>query len=90
MEDSNSTTRTDSSSLAINFPTGEHRSSIPLPKAALPSHQVDRMPAYNDLSPKQHIKDLVKVAQDVLSVDSAEIAQEITRSAVKDFLIIKV
>jgi hypothetical protein len=44
----------------------------------------------NDLSPKQHIKDLGKIAQDVLSTDLVEIAEEITHQAVKQFLVIKV
>jgi hypothetical protein len=91
VESANSRMRTDSSFSKINFPPRERKSSIPLPKAVLSSHQVDRTYVYsNDLSPKQHIKDLGKVAQDVLSTDSAEIAEEITRQAVKQFLVIKV
>lgn len=90
VESTNGRTRTDSSSSEINFPSRERKSSIPLPKAVLSSYQGDRPSVYNDPSPKQHIKDLVKVAQDVLSVDSTEIAEEITRQAVKQFLRIKV
>jgi hypothetical protein len=88
MESTNGRTRTDSSSSEINFPPRERKSSIPLPKAVLSSYQGDRPSA--DPSPKQHIKDLVKVAQDVLTVDSTEIAEEITRQAVQGFLKIKV
>ena len=90
MEGTNGRTQTDSSSPEIVFPSRERNSSIPLPKAALVSYQGDRPSVYNDLSPKQYIKDLVKVAQDVLSIDSVEIAEEITRQVVKQFLSIKV
>ena len=85
-----STTRTDSTALEINFPSRERRSSIPLAKTVLLPYQADRTVVHNDPSPKQHIKDLVKTAQDVLSIDSMEIAEEITRQGVKQFLIIKV
>ena len=84
VESTNSRTRVDSSASEINFLSRERKSSIPVL-----SHPGDR-PSVNDPSPKQHIKDLLKVAQDVLSIDSTEIAEEITRQAVKKFLDIKV
>jgi len=91
LESINSRTRTDSSSSEFNFPSRERKSSIPLPKAALLPYQVNHISLHsNDPSPKQQIKDLVKVAQDILTIDSAEIAEEITRRAVKQFLLIKV
>lgn len=90
MESTNGRTQTDSSSSEITFPSRERKSSIPLPKAVLSSYQGDRPSVYNDPSPKQYIKDLVKVAQDVLNIDSVEIAEEITRQTVKQFLSIKV
>ena len=82
--------QTGSSSSEIIVPLRERKSSIPLPKAALSSYQGDRPFVHYDPSPKQYIKDLVKVAQDVLNIDSAEIAEEITRQVAKQFLIIKV
>ena len=82
MESANSRTRTDSSPLEINFLSRER---------VFLSHQFGYTFApSNDLSPKQHIKELVKVAQDVLLIDSTEIAEELTRKAVKQFLFIKV
>jgi len=73
-----------SNSPKVAFPTRERKSSIPLPKSILPySHTEDQ-------SPKQQIKDLVKLAQDVLSTDSREIAEEITRTGVRQFMLIKV
>ena len=43
-----------------------------------------------DPSSKQQIKDLVKLAQDVMNSDADEIAQEIARQGLKRFLEIKV
>jgi hypothetical protein len=86
VESINGRTQTDSSTSEITFPSKERKPSIPLPKATI---SYDR-PSVYDPSPKQYIKDLVKVAQDVLSIDSVEIAEEITRQAVKQFLSIKV
>ena len=43
-----------------------------------------------DPSPKQLLKDLVKISNEVMVTDSEEIAQEITRQCAKQFLIIKV
>ncbi|KAJ2920332.1 hypothetical protein MD484_g209, partial [Candolleomyces efflorescens] len=60
----------------------ERKSSLPLPKSLMTS-------ASNDPSPKQHLKDLVKLANDVLNYDSEELAQEITRQWVKRFMEIK-
>jgi hypothetical protein len=90
MERTNGRTQTDSSSPEVIVPSRELKSNIPLPKAALSSYQGDRPFAHYDPSPKQYIKDLVKVAQDVLNIDSAEIAEEITRQVAKQFLSIKV
>lgn len=79
------------SSSEINFPLRERKSSIPLPKAVPSSHPVNYpFVSFADPSPKQLIKDLVKIAHDVLSIDSAEIAEEITLQAVRQFLVIKV
>lgn len=63
----------------------ERKSSLPLPRALLSSSST---PA--EQNPKQHLKDLVKLAQEVLKVDSEEIAQEITKQGVRKFLMIKV
>ena len=90
MESTNGRRQTDSSSSEVIIPSRERKSSIPLPKASLSSYQGDRPFTNYDPSPKQYIKDLVKVAQDVLSIDSAEIAEEITRQVAKQFLSIKV
>lgn len=60
----------------------ERKSSLPLTKSLLTSNP-------NDPSPKQHLKDLVKLANDVLNCDPEELAQEITRQWVKRFLEIK-
>ncbi|TFK30463.1 ras GEF [Coprinopsis marcescibilis] len=64
----------------------ERKSSLPLTKLGSlnSSHGHSSEP-----SPKQQLKDLVKLAQDVLNVDSEDIAQEITRQWVKRFLDIK-
>ena len=69
----------------------ERKSSLPLPKLLYPgpglnSNQTNSV----DLSPKQQIKDLVKLAQDVMNSHANEIAQEITRQGAKRFLEIKV
>jgi len=75
----------------VAFPSRERKSSLPLPKALLSPPQPNGIiPHPYDQSPKQHIKDLFKLAQTVLSTDSDEIAQEITRQGVRRFLEIKV
>ncbi|KAJ3530908.1 hypothetical protein NMY22_g8378 [Coprinellus aureogranulatus] len=66
----------------------ERKSSLPLPKAILSSHSTQSNQAV-DLSPKQHLKDLQKLANDVLNADSEEFAQEVTRRWAKQFLSIK-
>lgn len=82
-------TSTDSQKVA--FPSRERKSSLPLPKALLSPAQLNGInPHAYDQSSKQHIKDLVKLAQIVLNTDADEIAQEITRQGVKRFLEIKV
>ena len=63
----------------------ERKSSLPLSKS-MPSPNPHHS---TDLSPKQHLKDLLKLANDVLNVDSEEFAQEITRQWSKQFLSIK-
>jgi len=63
------------------FHSRERKSSLPLPKALLSSDGIT--------PPKQHIRDLVKLAQTVLNTDSDHIAQEITRLGVHLFLKIK-
>jgi hypothetical protein len=60
----------------------ERKSSLPLSKSLMATTS-------NDPSPKQHLKDLVKLANDVLNYDSEELAQEITRQWVKRFMEIK-
>ena len=90
VEGTNGRTQTNLSSSEIIIPSRQSKPSIPLPKSALSSYQGDRLFVYYDPSPKQYIKDLVKVAQDVLNIDSVEIAEEITRQAAKQFLSIKV
>lgn len=63
----------------------ERKSSLPLTKSILTSLSNNPI----DLSPKQHLKDLLKLANDVLNVDSEEFAQEVTRQWAKQFLKIK-
>ncbi|TEB35021.1 ras GEF [Coprinellus micaceus] len=63
----------------------ERKSSLPLSKS-VPSPNPHHS---TELSPKQHLKDLLKLANDVLNVDSEEFAQEITRQWSKQFLSIK-
>ena len=75
----------------VAFPSRERKSSLPLPKTMLSPPQPNGInPHAYDQSPKQHIKDLAKLALTVQSTDSDEIAQEITRQGVKRFLEIKV
>ncbi|EAU93003.2 hypothetical protein CC1G_06723 [Coprinopsis cinerea okayama7 len=63
----------------------ERKSSLPLTKSILGGSSANS----TDPSPKQQLKDLTKLAQDVLNCDSEEIAQEITRQWVKRFMEIK-
>lgn len=74
-------------------PSRERKTSSRLPNAliiASGSTIGAGQPDFVDLSPKQQIKDLVKLAQEVLTLDPDEIAQEITRVEVKLFLEIQV
>lgn len=75
----------------IAFPLRERKASLPLSKVWL---SVSQSNGHHQTSaeqhPKQYIKDLVRLAQDVMNTDSDEIAQEITRQAVHRFMIIKV
>lgn len=73
----------------VSFPPRERKSSVPISKTTtLPSPSIHQNA--HDQSPKQQIKELVKVANDVMNIDSTEIAQEITRTVAKRFLMIKV
>lgn len=72
-------------------PSRERKPSLPLPSIltsgkALSAGQTEIV----DTSEKQQIKDLVKLAQEVLALDPDEIAQEITRVELKLFLDIQV
>ena len=69
-------------------PARERKPSLPLP--LILANNLNTGPAEPDASEKQQIKDLVKLAHEVLAVDPDEIAQEITRVEVKLFLDIKV
>lgn len=80
-----------SDSHRVAFRSRERKSSLPLPKALLSLSQPNGVnPQPYDQPPKQHIRDLVKLAQTVLNTDSDDIAQEITRQGVYHFLKIKV
>jgi hypothetical protein len=73
------------------IPSRERKPSLPLPSiltsgTTLSAGQTE----IADTSEKQQIKDLVKLAQEVLNLDPEEIAQEITRVEVKLFLDIQV
>jgi hypothetical protein len=63
----------------------ERKSSLPLPRALLSPSSIP-----TEHNPKQHLRDLVKLAQEVSGIDSEEIAQEITKQGVRKFLMIRV
>jgi len=86
--DASSSTHMSVNFTKVSFPSRERKSSLPLPKALL-SPQTSGPSLSQDYSPRQHIRDLVKLAQDVQGTEADEIAQEITRSNVKKFLEIK-
>jgi len=65
---------------AISASSRERRPSFPLSKSISSS---------GEPSPKHHLKDLVKIANEVAACDPEDIAQEITRQWVKRFLGIK-
>lgn len=69
-------------------PARERKPSVPLP--LILANTLNTGSLEPDASEKQQIKDLVKLAHEVLAVDPDEIAQEITRVEVKLFLDIKV
>lgn len=71
-----------SSSSKNTVPSRERKSSIPLTKTFSAS-QVEP-------TPKQMLKDLVKLSNELLTYDSDDIAKEITRRGVELFLKIKV
>jgi len=74
--------------LPLPAPARERKPSIPLP--LILANNPGTGSSEPDTSEKQQIKDLVKLAHEVLAVDPDEIAQEITRVEVKLFLDIKV
>ncbi|KAF9459923.1 ras guanine nucleotide exchange factor domain-containing protein [Collybia nuda] len=68
-------------------PSRERKPSLPLPSILTSGTTVSAgQIEVADTSEKQQIKDLVKLAQEVLTLDPDEIAQEITRVEVKLFL----
>jgi hypothetical protein len=74
-----------------SFPSRERKPSLPLPLvlasgSTLGASQTE----FADTSEKQQIKDLVRLAQEVLALDPDDIAQEITKLEVKLFLDIQV
>ncbi|KAH9486912.1 Ras guanine nucleotide exchange factor P [Psilocybe cubensis] len=79
-----------STSPQASFPARERKSSTPLPKTiSIPPQLNSYLQSNQDQPPKQQLKELVKLAQEVLNTDPSEIAQEITRIWVKLFLNIK-
>lgn len=74
------------STQALSFssvPSKERKPSVPSTKALFSTSQTEP-------TPKQLLKDLVKLANEVLAIDSDDIAKEITRQGVAQFLKIKV
>jgi hypothetical protein len=72
-------------------PSRERKPSLPLPLVlASGSTMGANQTEFADTSEKQQIKDLVKLAQEVLALDADHIAQEITNLEVKLFLDIQV
>ncbi|PPQ64266.1 hypothetical protein CVT24_008404 [Panaeolus cyanescens] len=72
-------------SSTVAFPSRERKPSLPPPKALLSSHPNGTVTQDS----KHYLRDLVKLASDVVAADSGEIAQEITRQGVRLFLAIK-
>jgi hypothetical protein len=70
----------------------DRKSSIPLGGRALASPQMTTTPSLDgfDMPLKQVCRDLVKVAQELNTYDSEEVAQEITRMEAKMFMEIEV
>lgn len=64
-------------------PSRERKSSVPLTKTLFSTSQAEP-------TPKQLLKDLVKLSNEVSTYDSDDIAKEITRQGVELFLKIKV
>lgn len=72
-------------------PSRERKPSLPLPLVlASGSSTGTNKTESHDTSEKQQIKDLVKLAQEVLALDADHIAQEITNLEIKLFLDIEV
>ena len=75
--------------------TRERKSSLPLTAKALVTPNIN-ISTHNvqsevtDMSPKQVLKELQKLSQDVYLLDPSEVAQEITRIEIKLFLQIEV
>lgn len=93
VNDTNDSTKVKPSSPVLSVPSRERKSSLPLPKSlifASGSSSNNHHPDVVDIPVKQQIKDLVKLAQEVMLLDPDEIAQEITRVEVKLFLDIQV
>jgi hypothetical protein len=73
------------------FPSRERKPSLPLPLVLASGSTVGASQTeFADTSEKQQIKDLVKLAQEVLALDSDDVAKEITKLEVKLFLDIQV
>lgn len=81
-----------SGSPQIAFPPPRERTaSFPLPRARLSVSQSNgNYSTLAEQQSKQYIKELVRIATDVMNTDSEEIAQEITRQGEKLFMVIKV
>ena len=74
-----------------SLPSRERKHSLPLPLVLASGSVSSAGPSeVTDTSEKQQIKDLVRLAQEVLTLDAEELAQEITRLEVKLFLDIQV
>ncbi|KAF8168080.1 ras guanine nucleotide exchange factor domain-containing protein [Crassisporium funariophilum] len=74
----------------VTFPSRERKPSLPLPKALLSPSQANGTHHYShNPSPKQQIRELVKLAEEVRNTNPVQIAQEITRQGVRRFLEIK-
>ncbi|KAG5648007.1 hypothetical protein DXG03_007041 [Asterophora parasitica] len=72
-----------------SIPSRERKHSLPLPQILASAQNFTAWHVDMDTSEKQQIKDLVKLSQEIQSLEPEEIAQEITRIGVKSFLDIK-
>ncbi|RDB28973.1 Ras guanine nucleotide exchange factor P [Hypsizygus marmoreus] len=71
------------------LPQRERKPSLPLPLILASGSHLSAGQLETEISEKQQIRDLVRLAQEVLALDPDEIAQEITRVEAKLFLDIK-